>query len=171
MRPSPYELTKLDIAAIRHADYFVLWLDSHGVVGSHVDFVKRAPDKSVANPYPVDLRHTLPAPIWVAYDYAAPSQSWSCCTSVYLYWSSLDSVTSALKTLRAGDSIAFEFYPDGHSNQYVRDAGLHTDFLRLRVYRKGEEVGCWEVSQSTCPDNSARMCKPIVKQYVLTTDA
>jgi hypothetical protein len=167
---APYELSKIDIAAIKQADFFTVWLDCNGVSGGLVEFVKRAPEKSVKHPYPTDLRHSLEAPIRVAYDYRYPERSWACVESVTLYWSSKDDMVCAImRTLRAGDAIAFEFYPDCHSNQYVTDAGLHADALRMLVYRDSSRVACWEVAQSICPDNSARMCKPMAKQYALIT--
>jgi hypothetical protein len=76
-------------------------------------------------------------------------------------------VSGILKSLRAGDEIAFLFWPDAHSNGYVAAAGLHADLLQLSVYRKGKRIATWNVTTSLCADNSARMCRgvPVSANY------
>lgn len=158
----PYELTKMDIAALRQADYIVAWLNSHGVVGAKFEAVKRA-EKTEKSPFATDVRHEIAAPIRTVYDYRDQDAQWACCESVDLYPGQACQASSALATLRAGDAIALEFYPDGKSNDYVRAAGLHGDMFSLHVYRKGMKHATFVLRSSICPDNSARMCRKIAR--------
>ncbi len=66
--------------------------------------------------------------------------------------------------LRAGDRVTLEWIAD-NNNDYLRDAGLHQDELRLSVARgdtsdpkKHKPVaGKFLIDKRVCPDNSARM--------------
>jgi hypothetical protein len=159
----PYELTKIDIAALRHADHIVAWLDCNGVVGSKFEAVKRA-EKTEKNPFATDIRHEIPAPVRTH-----GNAAWSCVESVSLFPSQACQASSALATLRVGDAIALEFYPDSHTTQALREAGFHGDAFNLHIHRKGKLVATFELGSRTCQDNSARMCKQITKQYALIT--
>lgn len=166
---TPYELTAIDIAAMRKADYIVLWYGTDGV-GPHglVHAVKRAPDKSASEPFPRDATHMLEAPIRTTYDYRDPEGSWRCVTSISLYHSQHCHASSVFRTLKVGDAIAFEFYPDGHSTDSMKEAGFHTDLLRLHVYRKGATVAVWDLKTETT-NSQYRMCRPKTPQYRLVT--
>jgi hypothetical protein len=163
----PYELTKIDIAALRHADHIVAWLDCNGVVGSLFEAVKRA-EKTEKNPFATDIRHEIPAPVRTVFDYRDENATWSCVESVTFYRSQACQASSALATLRAGDAIALQFYPDSHTTQALKEHGFHGDAWNLLVYRKDKLVATFELRSSICQDNSARMCKRITKQYALT---
>ena len=63
-----------------------------------------------------------------------------------------------VKLLRAGDTVSLYWYPDAGTNDYVRQAGLHVDYLYLDVMR-GKTQYRYLADVSVCPDNSARMCK------------
>lgn len=62
MNTAPYELTKMDISALKQADYIVAWLDRNGVIGPKFQAVKRAV-KSDSNPFATDMVHEIAAPI------------------------------------------------------------------------------------------------------------
>ena len=160
----PYELTKMDIAALKHADYIVAWLNSNGVVGSRFDAVKRA-EKTDKNPFATDLRHEIAAPIRTVYDYRDADASWSCVESVQFYRSQACQASSIINTLRVGDAIALQFYPDAHTTEALREVGFHGDAFNMLVYRKGQHVATFELRAVICADNTARMCKKISKQY------
>lgn len=162
----PYELTKMDISALRQADYIVAWLDRNGVVGSKFEAVKRV-EKSDTNPFPVDMRHEIAAPIRPPYDYRNEGAKWSCVESVTFYRSQACQGSSIINTLRAGDGIALQFYPDAHTTEALKEAGFHGDTFNLLVYRKGNHVATFELRSVICQDNSARMCKLVTKQYQL----
>jgi hypothetical protein len=165
-RQAPYELTKLDIAALRQADYIVAWLDCNGVVGSKFQAVKRAV-KTEKNPFATDVVHEIAAPVRCRYDYRDENATWSCVESVTFYRSSPCPAGSAIATLRAGDAITLEFYPDSHTTQALREAGFHGDAFNLHIHRKDKHVATFELRSSICQDNTARMCKR--KQYALVT--
>jgi hypothetical protein len=162
----PYELTKLDIAALRQCDYIVAWLDRNGVVGSRFEAVKRA-QKTEKDPFATDQAHEIAAPIRTVFDYRDENAVWSCCESVSLYRSQACQGSSIINTLRAGDAIALQFYPDSHTTQALREVGFHGDAFNMLVYRNGKHVATFELRSTICQDNSARMCRKVTKQYQL----
>ncbi len=153
---APYELTKLDIAAIKQATYLVIANDRTKGEGPLVQAVKEY-EKTEATPFPQSVYHTMPVPVSVQYQYKMPEAKYACVTSTHFY--ELDHASSVLATLRTGDAIAFLFYPDAHTNGYLEDAGLHGDILYLNVFRKGKQCARFELAHSNCRDNSARMCR------------
>ena len=68
---------------------------------------------------------------------------------------------TVVSCLRAGDSIAFAWRPDYHSNDYARMVGLHVDVIGLVVHRPTRDGRSkrlyFDIEQSVTPDNSARM--------------
>ena len=58
--------------------------------------------------------------------------------------------------LHTGDVLRLDWIASGGSNQYVTDAGLHADELRLQVERRAR-IMTFSVGHSVTPDNSARM--------------
>jgi len=162
----PYELTKLDVAALRKADYIVCWLNSHGVVGSRFEAVKRA-EKTVANPFAVDVHHEIAAPVTCVRDWSNGNGEWACVESVTFYRSQVCHAASVIGTLRAGDAIKLQFYPDAHSSPVLKEAGFHGDQFNLVVYRAGKRHAIFELRSSICQNNSARMCRPVVRQYAI----
>lgn len=162
----PYELTKLDIAAMRAATYMVASHNVNGDGAPRIEFAKEFA-KSDKNPYATTEYHLIEAPIRVPYNYKQPDAQYRCLTSVRFYASQACQASSALATLRAGDAVAFQFYPDSHTNQYLEEKELHGDALNMLVFRKGKHVATFELQTSVTPDNSARMCRVVAKQYQL----
>lgn len=163
---APYVLTKLDLAAISKCDYLTVRFAGSDVGRSRVDAIKRAV-KTGSDPFAVDRYHAIAAPIGVfGYDYKPDDVCRVTCVEVlWLYHDQHGHVASVFGTLRAGDAIKFEFYPDCHSNGNMARAGLHGDALRLHVYRGDEAVrrlvAVWELATQCSPDNSARMCRGV----------
>lgn len=78
------------------------------------------------------------------------------------YYSTAWSFPWQTHPLREGDAISFYWYPDAGTNDYMRDHGLHGDKLYVDISRgEGNKRRSWRylVDCSTCPDNSARMCR------------
>jgi hypothetical protein len=64
-------------------------------------------------------------------------------------------------TLRAGDSVRFEWYPDAHRNDVLRDVGYHADVLYVHI-RRGKTQARYIAATQVGPENSARMCREFV---------
>lgn len=143
-------LTKDDIAAIRKANDLCVHLNTNNPDGL-VRLIKRKPYN--AKPFDCDQEHALPARVQMENRTVA-----QCFEMIGIYHDQGCHASNVLKTLRVGDELTFSFWPDAHSNQYVKDAGLHADVLYLDVRRDGKRVARWEIGHSIGPDNSARMC-------------
>jgi hypothetical protein len=152
----PHELTALDVAALRKCDSLYVWRrnDDSGVIAN-----KRV-ERNAKDPFASDTaRHAIEAPVRLKYDYRYDNSGANCSAHVSQYPTQKCHVSAIFATLRAGDGVAFEFYPDAHTNDYCAAAGLHADLLWMHVYRKGALLATWELGTSICPDNSARMCR------------
>lgn len=145
-------LTKDDIHAIRKADDICIHLNARNPEGL-VRLIKRKPYN--AKPFDCDQEHVLPATVRMATRVTA-----ECFAMTNAKFES-SGVGSILKTLRAGDELRFQFWPDAQGNQYTKDAGLYADSVYLDVIRDGKRVARWDIDSSITPDNSARMCRNI----------
>jgi hypothetical protein len=154
-------LTKTDIDAIRRADDLCIHLGTRNPNG-FVRLIKRKPYN--AKPFETDQDYILENAVvkveTTLGQRALESGAAEFFESVGLYHNQASPASSILKTLRAGDELTFSFYPDCHSNGYVAAAGLHADCLYLHVTRNGKRQS-WEIAQSICPNNSARMCRGV----------
>jgi hypothetical protein len=159
-------LTKTDVAAFRKGDLVSVHLSDRHPNGV-VRVVKNA-DRNNGNPFPQDAEHVVDAATVTVDGYghrgAIESGSARCFGLVYLYHGQSTHASSVVKTLREGDEISFRFYPDGLSNQYVKDAGLHADVLYLDVRRNGKRAFEWKLVSSICPENTARMCQGFARR-------
>lgn len=154
-------LTKNDITAFRKADQIVVHLSD---LGARVALVKRKPYN--AEPFETDQEYKLEN-CEVRLETtrgreALANGSARCFELVYLYHDQHTHASSVVKSLRAGDEIAFCFAPDHHTNGYVADAGLHADALLLRINRANKYL-TFELENSIGPNNSARMCFGVPK--------
>lgn len=61
-------------------------------------------------------------------------------------------------TLRAGDQVRFNWYPDAHTNENLRGVGFHADVLYVDIIR-GKTSARYVAGTSVGPDDSARMCR------------
>lgn len=153
-------LTKTDIAAIRKADQISIHLNANHPQGC-VTLIKRKPHN--AGPFETDQEYPLAAECRIETTRgrdALERGAAQCFDLVYIYHSQNTPVSSILKSLRAGDEIAFCFHPDYHTNGYVADAGLHADTLLLRVNRANKYF-TYELATTICAANSARMCRGV----------
>ena len=130
-----YELTKLDIAALRACDYLVVEFDARDKC-NHVYATKTA-TPSERDPFAQDARHFMQAPVSVRVYRSEDTSHANARAHMRVYRGFPCDVRSVLGTLRAGDSIAFEFCAGAHSTDAILDAGFHGDILRVRVRRKG----------------------------------
>jgi hypothetical protein len=158
----PYTLDKLDVAALRKADYVsVSLMNGEGKVRA----IKRI-EKTERNPFATDAEHYIAAPVRIYCGYRYETRNPQCHALVYLYQSQKTPATSIINTLQAGDSIRFEFYPDRFRTQAMQQKStFHADALMLKVYDKtGKLKADWELHLSVCEDNSARMCRGIYEK-------
>jgi hypothetical protein len=158
----PYVLTKMDISAMRKADMLLVGLNHRAAGESLVKLVKTfRPSDSC--PFGHDAEYVIGAPVILRYGaYGDDTSHVHCWSHVSLYPDQQCTRSSILATLRAGDGIKFEFYPDHHTTQGLARAGFHGDAIRLLVYRGDKHVATFVLDQCTCPDNTARMCKGAV---------
>lgn len=158
--PALYELTKMDIAALRKADM----LSVHLVSGKQsVRAIKRA-ERTEKAPFAQDIEYAIGAEVTLDYRAGLDAEvnaRCKCFGLIWLYQSQLTHATSIINTLRVGDGVRFSFYPDGGSNGYLAGRGIHRDLLYIIVYRKGVKHAQFEIEDSTCPDNTARMCQGV----------
>jgi len=175
MYEPPYELTKIDIAALRQADY--LMIGTHGASNysrqTKPDPVFRAGKrfpKSEKNPYEHDVQHSVPAPIRCKYNYKTPDSEYHCAEYLSLFPDQKCDTSSILATLRAGDAIAIEFYPDHGTHDDLREGGFHCDAVQLLVYRKGSLHATFMLA-SRVNRSRYRMCREYPKsiEYSLVT--
>lgn len=82
-----------------------------------------------------------------------------CCAHVSFYHSQKSKASTLLKLLKVGDNINFGFYAN-YGNQYTAKAGLHHDIMEVRILRDDRYFGEFTLSESICPQNSARMINP-----------
>jgi len=65
-------------------------------------------------------------------------------------------------TLRAGDGVRFEWYPNAQSTESLREVGFDSDALYVHI-RRGKKWAKYLAAVSTTPHGSlARMCRDYV---------
>jgi hypothetical protein len=163
-----YQLTAIDIAAMRKCDRFVVAFNDHDASRRQtcVTLTKEA-RKSASDPFAHDIDHSLvDCPVRIensgafAGDNAAAGVT--AFALLYTYHNQRDHESSVLRQLKVGDRIAFRFYADCHTNGYVAAAGLHGDALFIDVERgedKARKLFTFELQNQVCPNNSARMVR------------
>lgn len=155
-----YQLTKMDLSALKQADRLVVAFNnvnkSYRATG--VTAIKSKPLFN-AKPFECDLEHDIAAPVTVRTRYGANNDNAMCFAHTSLYYSQHANAASVMRTLRVGDEIKFEFYPDMHTTGGLKDAGFHADVILLCVRRNGQTIAEWELDTVICPDNTARMCR------------
>lgn len=164
MSTSYHELTKADVAALRQCDTVSVHYSAIDPSVTGIVCTKRLERKETEPFADTERRVTIGAgapPVGVAYCYDRDFTRARCFALVYNYPSQHDQTSSVIATLRAGDSVAFEFYPDAGSNGYCAEAGLHIDRLYLRVRRNGKDHASWCLTSGCSLDNSSRMCRDI----------
>jgi hypothetical protein len=155
-----YQLTKMDIAAIRKAD--LLSVSLNGTETRVTAIKEHRPTES--DPFARDAEYRIE----VSVESYSPSQSQKCFALLHLYRDMDCHPSAILSLLRVGDSIRFQFYPDAHTTENLKNAGIHGDVLRL-IIERGKARLCFEIASSHCPDNSARMCREQSYQYSLAS--
>lgn len=161
---SYYTLTAIDVAAMRQADRLVVAFNDHdnSLRKTSVRLVKdaRRTDKT---PFATDQEHELvDCPIRVIDRF--DTKGVVAFSHVSLFHTQHSPSSTIVRSLRVGDQIEFNFYPDCHTNGYVAAAGLHADVLLLYVYRgEGNKQRRleYEIDSGISPNNTARMIRGI----------
>lgn len=132
-----YELTKVDVAALRKADSVSFTRDANG---SRITMVKKAPEPTEANPFPQDVYAAITC------DSRLRDYEGSMWGRQHDHYRAAHHETSAqlaeewqtvAATLKAGDELTLEWLC-GNSSEAMRTAGVTVDELRLRVDRDGK---------------------------------
>jgi hypothetical protein len=165
-------LTKLDIAAIRHADDMCVHLNARHPTGL-VRLIQRR-RITERDPFAQDKEHVLTATVEL-HGFRGKKELEAghaeCFAMAGFYHNQYTSASLAMKSLRVGDEVTFAFWPDAHTNGYVAAARLHADVLYMHVRRNGKTIARWQIESSVCPSNSARMCKGIPNSETYERDA
>ena len=157
-----YTLTKEDIRFLAKADAIVVHMgapfrngEGHTDWHSEVRFIQRDRGNCLS-----ETIRELPIP--VGSEYRKGTGRFFGHVSLYHFRYDKEGASAVVALLKAGDRIAFRFYPDAGTNQYLQRIDIHSDRLYLDITRKhgkSERRLRFVVEESTCPDNSARMCQ------------
>jgi hypothetical protein len=148
-----YALTKEDISHLRVADDISV---SYRPKETRVVVRKKNPKYGHAPFAERELEYVLPV---LVTDYSGKASR--CFESVPLWrYSTGSAAATAIDSLKVGDEVEFQFYPDHSTNAYAGNARLHVDALFLYVTR-GKKRFEYLLEVSVCPDNSARMCQGV----------
>src|SRR4051794_37329624 len=113
-------LSKLDVAAIRHANDLTVHLNNKCQTGI-VRLIKRK-RVTESDPFAQDVEHMLTATVEL-HGMRGQDQlkagSVQCFAMVGLYHDQHSHASCIFKTLRAGDELTFSFWPDAHTNGYI----------------------------------------------------
>jgi hypothetical protein len=167
-----YQLTAIDIAAMRKCDRVVIvFNESQNNLRRTCVVLTKEARRSERDTFAQEIDHALEeCPVRIenhgifAGELAAANVT--AFALLYTYHNQRDHEASVLRTLRAGDVIAFRFYADCHTNGYIAAAGLHGDALFLDVERgegKARRSFTFEMHSSVCPNNSARMVRGLAE--------
>lgn len=163
-------LTKLELAALRQCDALCVHLSKDFTA---VRAIKRNP-KTEKEPFAQDQEQLITADVGLETlrgREELESGRVKCFAHISLYPNQKHTSWLILQTLRVGDELTFNFYPDAHTNGYIAAAGLHGDALYLNVRRKGKTVARWSLAHSICPTNTARMVTGVPDSESYTRDA
>lgn len=94
MQSEPYTLTKMDVAALRHADYLFVRLERDTPT---VRITKRV-EKTEKNPFAQDIDYYIDAAVRLAYLYRQETKDARCNALVYLYHNQATPASSVVHT-------------------------------------------------------------------------
>src|ERR1700693_5470600 len=113
MRQEPHILSKMDISALRKATH----LSVHYLAADDTKVRAIKENRpSEKEPFAQDIEYVMPIPVTIQYSYGRDSSRAICHELLWLYPEQHCHASSVLATLKAGDGIAFVFYPDAHTN-------------------------------------------------------
>jgi hypothetical protein len=130
-----YTLTKMDVAAIRACDSISVRLSA---TDQNSVYLTKDKQRTERDPFACDVQHYMDAPVSVRVYRSEDTTHASAWGHARLYKGQRCEARSILATLRVGDAISFEFCAGGHSTDAMVDAGIHGDFLRIVIRRKGQ---------------------------------
>lgn len=129
-----YELTKIDVAAMRQCDALTV---NYARDGGTVCATKEVA-KTERQPFAQDVSHYIDAPVSIRTYRGEDISHVRAYGHVRQYHGQRCDARSIIATLRPGDRIAFEFCAGGHSTDAMLAADVHGDFLRIIIRRKGQ---------------------------------
>ena len=142
-------ITAIELSALRKADSVCFDLIRRdGEVVSQIRAIKRV-EPTAKDPYARDI--TLDIPV----DWTGPRDAIAFEAVMSAKYN--DAWQTIVKLLRVGDEITL-VWVSANNNQYVTEAGLFNDELRMRVQR-GKTRLTFNVDHSICADNTARMIR------------
>ena len=158
-------LSKLDVAAIRKCDWLTVRYVAQpaGSRASQVEAWKRA-NKTESDPFAQDVVHLVPASVTLLQDTRHDYSRAECVAVIWPY--SAGHVRSVIDTLRAGDQIEMQFYPDGHSSPALLKAGFHADLLSLGIRRGGKPFAVFDFDVEISNSISWRMCRGVTAREI-----
>lgn len=150
-----HTLTADDLKALRMADASVCFF-TDGTEESYI----RCSKKVKGDPYRQEMDYQIQADGFINY-YGSGSGTMKgrkafgmvSCPKYDAVWQTVCAM------LRVGDELTLK-WTQSNNNQYVDDANLHVDDLRLCV-KRGDKMYEFFIEYSICPDNSARMIKRV----------
>jgi hypothetical protein len=173
MAMETYQLTKLDVAALRKADRLYVAFNGPKPELTRLEAVKEN-RPTETDPYPQDLCHEIKIPVTVCgYGFHGSLSSYLteeeqsrvvASTFIYLYHSQCTAASTIINLLKAGDLVRLQFVADNNS-EVMRSAGMHSDVLQLFVARGSKQMVFW-LDDSIGPDNSARMIRHLPRHPI-----
>jgi hypothetical protein len=161
-----HTLTREDIRRLRVADRIRV-----GLAGgtSTVELVKVQDGPKLAGfegDRRVELTSLIDIPVYSLTKQGAYTTEWQhsqveCWANIFMYPQQMDNATAAVWSLRAGDDVLLEFWPDAQCTQALRAAGFHGDSLYLHVMRAGKRVARWTLATRITDTDSPRLCRVV----------
>lgn len=159
--PEAQPLTVIDLKKIRTADAicFDFYLQD-GKTISQMRVIKREDEKS-----PWEQTHVIPAHAmrtdytnaWSTEPNADPNQTMRHCFEMIHTPDYTPTWQTVAQLMKVGDFLQIEWTANG-GNDYAKEARLYTDSVKFVLIRKDRRL-TFNIATSTCPDNSARMCR------------
>jgi len=156
-------LSKMDVQAIRQCDKICLFHENGvGQVKLIKELKDYGPFDEREKSYMIDVSSRVHK--WddsIKHNVTASAT----CHELIYNWSASPSTWDAVQAIcREGDELRLEWQADA-VNGYFREAAsrtpIHYDTLDLLIYRKGTYIASVRLSDSHCPDNTARMIRGI----------
>lgn len=134
------ELTKTDIAALRKADYYRFQADQNG---GRIVAVKRAPEPSPSNPFPVEVTYPISCHVTLC-DYSDGNHGGSFHVEEWEGWEHVDNRSyefthSLFAFVKTGDTLKLEWLK-GNNSPAMEERGVNRDELRVEVARPNGDV-------------------------------
>jgi hypothetical protein len=158
MAMETYQLTKLDVAALRKADRLYVAFNGPKPELTRLEALKENRPSRCAQ----ELRHEIKIPATVCgYGFHGSLSSYLteeeqsrvvASAFIYLYHSQCTEASTIINLLKAGDIVRLQFVADNNSDA-MRSADMHSDALQLFVTRGSKQ---WSFAWTTALDPITR---------------